>query len=106
MSGRWIVCVWAAGMLLLAGCANQELQEYSQQWDQWLGSSKDSRVREMGIPTRCHAFKDGAEVCEWTIPTQDGRNETIGLTFDPHGRTCQWAYRGFYGQKKSQATCL
>ncbi len=60
MTGRWLVVVWAAAVLLLAGCANQELQEFSQQWDQWLGSSKDARIREMGIPTRCHAFKDGA----------------------------------------------
>jgi hypothetical protein len=97
---------YAALGLLLGACASQELQDYSNQWDKWLGSTKDERIRELGIPTRCHKFQDGGEVCEWSVPTQDGRNETIGLTFDTTGKTCQWSYRGFYGQKKSTATCI
>lgn len=95
----------AIAFLLLGGCAGQELEDYSKQYDGWMGSTKDARIKEMGIPTRCHSFAGGGEVCEWSIPTQDGRNETIGLTFDTKGRACQWAYRGFYGQKKSNATC-
>jgi hypothetical protein len=91
--------------LLLGGCASQDLEGYSKQYDEWLGSTKDARIREMGIPTKCHAFSDGGEVCEWTVPTQDGRNETIGLTFDMKGKACQWAYRGFYGRQKSATTC-
>jgi hypothetical protein len=91
--------------LLLGGCASQDLEGHVQQYDQWIGSTKDARIKEMGIPAKCHSFTDGGEVCEWTIPTQDGRNETIGLTFDTKGRTCQWAYRGFYGQRKSNASC-
>nr|MBA3753158.1 hypothetical protein [Nitrospira sp.] len=54
-----------AGLLPVAGCLNQEIHEYSPKWDSWTGSSKDERIKEMGIPTRCHAFKDGGEVCEW-----------------------------------------
>lgn len=91
--------------LLLGGCASQDLEGYSKQYDEWLGSTKDARIREMGIPTRCHSFADGGEVCEWTVPTQDGRNETIGLTFDTKGKACQWAYRGFYGRQKSATIC-
>ena len=63
----------AIGFLVLGGCANQEIKESAVQWDQWLGSTKDARIKEMGIPTRCHSFKDGGEVCEWTVPTQDGK---------------------------------
>jgi hypothetical protein len=95
----------AIAFLFLGGCASQDLEGFAKQYDGWLGSTKDARIKEMGIPTRCHTFAEGGEVCEWTIPTQDGRNETIGLTFDTKGRACQWSYRGFYGQKKSNATC-
>jgi hypothetical protein len=95
----------AMACVLLGGCASQDLEGYAAQYDQWLGSTKDARIKEMGIPTRCHAFKDGGEVCEWTVPTQDGRSEMIGLTFGANGKACQWSYRGFYGQKKSNATC-
>ncbi|MGC3973701.1 MAG: hypothetical protein QM771_04865 [Nitrospira sp.] len=59
--------VMAVG-LTLAGCMNQEIHEYSPKWDSWMGSTKDDRIKEMGIPTRCHSFKDGGEVCEWIDP--------------------------------------
>lgn len=94
-----------AGVLTLAGCVNQEIHEYSPKWDSWMGSSKDDRIKEMGIPTRCHSFKDGGEVCEWSIPQQDGRQDLIGLTFNPKGQACQWSYRGFYGMQKSKTSC-
>ena len=71
--------------LTVAGCVNQEIHEYSPKWDSWMGSTKDDRIKEMGIPTRCHSFKDGGEVCEWMIPQQDGRQDLIGLTFNPKG---------------------
>lgn len=103
MKSFWIP--FAIGVLVLGGCANQELKEYSAKWDQWLGTTKDARIKEMGIPTKCHSFTDGGEVCEWTFPTQDGKTETIGFTFDARGRACKWAYRGFYGQHQSSATC-
>ena len=75
--------------LTVAGCVNQEIHEYSPKWDSWMGSTKDDRIKEMGIPTRCHSFKDGGEVCEWMIPQQDGRQDLIGLTFNPKGQACQ-----------------
>ncbi|MCC2640103.1 MAG: exported protein of unknown function [Nitrospira sp.] len=96
-----LVAGWAA----LTGCLNQEIHEYSPKWDSWMGSSKDERIKEMGIPTRCHSFADGGEVCEWSIPQQDGRQELIGLTFDGKGKACQWSYRGFYGVQKSKQSC-
>ncbi len=99
------VVALAAGLLTLAGCLNQEIHEYSPKWDSWMGSSKDDRIKDMGIPTRCHSFKDGGEVCEWSVPQQEGRQDLIGLTFNSKGQVCQWSYRGFYGMQKSTQSC-
>jgi hypothetical protein len=54
---------------------------------------------------KCHSFKDGGEVCEWSVPQQDGRQDLIGLTFNAKGQACQWSYRGFYGMQKSKQSC-
>jgi hypothetical protein len=70
-----------------------------------MGSSKDDRIKDMGIPTRCHSFKDGSEVCEWTVPQQDGRQDLVGVTFNGKGQACAWSYRGFYGMQKSKQSC-
>lgn len=95
----------AAMVLGLAGCASQDLTEFATTWDSWIGTTKDDRVRSLGIPTKCYAFQGGGEVCEWTVPMEGGKNETLGLTFDEHAKTCQWAYRGFYGLRESHAKC-
>ncbi|MCK6499134.1 MAG: hypothetical protein L6Q38_06600, partial [Nitrospira sp.] len=94
-----------AAVLTVSGCVNQEIHEFSPMWDAWMGSTKDERIKEMGIPTKCHSFKDGSEVCEWSIPQQDGRQDVIGLTFNGKGQACQWSYRGFYGMQKSKTSC-
>lgn len=39
------------------------------------------------------------------IPQQDGRQDLIGLSFNPKGQACQWSYRGFYGMQKSKTSC-
>lgn len=69
---RILACGVTIGLLALAGCANQEIHEYSPKWDSWMGTSKDDRIKEMGIPTRCHSFKDGGEVCEWMVLSRTG----------------------------------
>ena len=94
-----------AALLTLAGCMNQGIHEYSPKVDAWRGSSKGDRIKDMGIPTKCHSFKDGGEVCEWSVPQQDGRQDLIGLTFNAKGQACQWSYRGFYGMQKSKQSC-
>lgn len=94
-----------AALLIFPGCMNQEIHEYSPKWDAWMGSSKDDRIKDMGIPTKCHSFKEGGEVCEWSVPQQDGRQDLIGLTFNAKGQACQWSYRGFYGMQKSKQSC-
>ena len=100
------VAVTAVAMVLTAaGCLNQEIHEFSPKWDSWMGSTKDDRIRDMGIPTKCHSFKDGAEVCEWAVPQQDGRQDLVGVTFNGKGQACAWSYRGFYGMQKSKQSC-
>ncbi|MBI4001555.1 MAG: hypothetical protein HY348_07210 [Nitrospira defluvii] len=95
----------AMGLLVLAGCAISDSAVHSSRWDGWIGTTKDSRVREMGIPLRCHTFKEGGELCEWNIMLDGGKTEIIGLQFDPKGVACQWSYRGFYGLESSKAKC-
>lgn len=102
---RILACGVTIGLLTLTACVSQEIHEFSPKWDSWMGSSKDDRIKEMGIPTRCHTFKEGGEVCEWMVPLQDGRQDLIGLTFTPKGQVCQWSYRGFYGMQKSKQSC-
>jgi len=89
----------------LAACTGSALDDSAHKWDAWLGTSKDDRVRELGIPTRCHAFRAGGEVCEWVVPVEGGGTETLGLNFDAKGTACQWTYRGFYGERRSQNSC-
>ncbi len=95
--------VW--GLAGLTGCASTDVHEFVPKWDKWIGSTKDERIRELGIPNKCHTFKDGGEVCEWSVQQIDGRYETIGLTFNSSGKACEWSYRGFYGQQTSKAKC-
>ena len=94
------------GLLMgLTGCAESALDDSAYRWDAWLGASKDERVRELGIPTRCHAFRSGGEVCEWPLRAGPDTVDTISLTFDPRGTACEWMYRGFYGEQRSQTSC-
>jgi hypothetical protein len=102
---RMVAAAAVAMVLTVAGCLNQEIHEFSPTWDSWMGSSKDDRIKDMGIPTRCHSFKDGSEVCEWTVPQQDGRQDLVGVTFNGKGQACAWSYRGFYGMQKSKQSC-
>lgn len=91
--------------LILQGCAGGDIKEASAKWDKWLGSHKDDRVRELGLPTRCYSFRNGAEVCEWNQQGEGGRSESMVIAFDQNGLACQWEYRDFYGQHRSKAVC-
>lgn len=92
-------------LLAFAGCAADTVNEASRKWDAWIGSSKDERVRDLGIPTRCHAFKDGGEVCEWQVRWAPDTTDTLALTFDSRGTVCQWTLRSVYGDRRSQGSC-
>jgi hypothetical protein len=92
-------------VLFLSGCAGGDIKEERVKWDKWLGTHKDDRVRELGLPTRCYSFRNGAEVCEWSQQGESGRVESMVIAFDQNGLACQWEYRDFYGQHRSKATC-
>lgn len=93
--------------LSLFGCAGggADIKEASTKWDKWLGTHKDDRVRELGLPTRCYSFRNGAEMCEWSQQGEGGRMESMVIAFDQNGMACQWEYRDFYGQQRSKAVC-
>lgn len=88
-----------------AGCSMGGLDRTGQQWDTRIGHTKDDIVRHLGIPTRCHIFQSGGELCEWPVRTGGGVFDTLGITFDKRGTACQWNYRGFYGDRQSVASC-
>lgn len=89
----------------LQGCAGHMYEDLALKWDSWIGTSKDDRVRESGIPTRCHAFKNGGEICEWQVRWTQDTAGTINVQFDAKGIACHWTYRDYYGERQGQATC-
>ena len=54
----------------------------------WIGSTKDGRVKDQGIPTRCHMFKSGGEACEWPVMWAPNSVGTITMIFDSKGVAC------------------
>ncbi len=92
------------GVVSIAGCV-ASYDKAALSWDAWVGTSKDERVKDLGIPTRCHAFKAGGEACEWPIRWTPEAAGTLTLQFDAKGQTCQWVYRDPYGDRRSQQQC-
>lgn len=91
--------------LLLNGCADGGYGKSDQSWDGWIGSTKDDRVRDQGIPTRCHSFKSGGEACEWPIIWGPNSSGTLTIIFDSKGTACQWIYRDSYVERRSTKQC-
>ncbi len=91
--------------VLTIGCANTMYDTAAASWDTWIGVSKDDRVREMGIPTRCHTFKSGGESCEWPIRWNAETNGSMTVQFDSRGNACQWTYRDLYEERRSRHQC-
>jgi len=100
-----LVLVLTGAGLVLVGCWVKGIDDHVHRFDSWIASSKDDRVREMGIPLRCHQFKAGGEMCEWPYRIGPETIDTVNLTFDGKSSVCSWSYRGFYGERRSQATC-
>ncbi len=99
------VIVVLASSLLMIGCWVKGIDDHMHRFDGWIASTKDERVRELGIPLRCHQFKTGGEMCEWPYRVGLDAVDTINLSFDGKNTVCSWFYRGFYGERRSQATC-
>lgn len=100
-NARWFVLV---SLLVTSGCA-ASYEKSAVSWDNWLGTSKDERVKDLGIPTRCHAFKTGGEACEWPVRWTPESTGTLTLQFDHKGLTCEWTYRDLYGDRRSAQHC-
>jgi hypothetical protein len=98
---RWLILA----TLLTAGCAGAIYDRAETSWNAWIGSSKDDRVKDLGIPTRCHTFKSGGEVCEWPVRWNAELGGTMTVQFDSRGNACQWTYRDLYEERRSRATC-
>lgn len=92
-------------MVGLLGCVGHMYEEAAHKWDAWIGTSKDDRVRDLGVPARCHAFKTGGEMCEWPVRWTPDTTGTVNVQFDANGVVCHWTYRDYYGERQSQAVC-
>jgi len=103
MMGRLLV-ILAIGTSLY-GCAETGYGKSDESWNTWIGTTKDDRVKDQGIPTRCHTFKSGGEACEWPVTWAPNSVGTITMTFDPKGIACQWSYKDVYIEKRSAQKC-
>ena len=107
-------------VLSLDGCllhSNEALREQSRpHLNQWLGKTKDERIRKVGIPTKCVTLTSGEEICEWAAHGISGDSGTGGIgyssyvrswehrvwfTYTPAGIATTWRYRGAWGEMSS-----
>lgn len=68
-------------VLLVAGCATSGRdfkQESANKFNQWLGKSKDERVKVLGPPERCTPLDQGGEVCQWVWRGMSGGGSFVG----------------------------
>jgi hypothetical protein len=63
------------------------------QADEWLGKTRDARIKVKGFPDHCANVEGNEEVCEWLTP---GQHHLI-YTYDSHGLAKAWSYRGPFG---------
>ncbi|MGA6829181.1 hypothetical protein ACO9S2_16435 [Nitrospira sp. NS4] len=91
-------------IFMMLGCASSYDKAF-RTWDSWIGSGKDDRVKDLGIPTRCHAFTKGGEACEWPVRWSPDATGTMTLQFDQKGLLCHWTYRDRFGDRPSQSQC-
>ena len=104
MVGKWFFFILTAG-LLLDGCTESVYRQTEMSWNGWIGSTKDERVKDQGIPTRCHAFKSGGEACEWPITWAPNDTGIVTFSFDSTGTACQWTYKDSYSERRSKQRC-
>jgi hypothetical protein len=101
---RAISFMLVIGIFTTLGCMSSYEKAF-RSWDSWIGSSKDERVKDLGIPTRCHAFSKGGEACEWPVRWSPDANGTMTLQFDQKGLLCHWTYRDSFGDRRGQSQC-
>lgn len=86
-----IVSLGIGALLFPLGCVSaeeQQRQALSADFNKWLGQDKQSRIRQVGPPTRCANVQTGpGEVCEWHA---DGN--ALRYRYDVSGIARQWTY--------------
>jgi hypothetical protein len=120
--------------LLLSGCSymmcaagfcdaydSERLNAMESKWNQWLGKTKDERIKDMGPPDKCAVLDSGEEVCEWRRGGVSGGGSynpytgvgdssvsswehRIIFTYDKDRIARAWSYRGSLGQRSSKGT--
>ena len=104
---RHLRLVFVMTSLFVWGCSSPYIEKENVSWDAMIGTSQDNLVEKVGIPTRCHTFKSGGEVCEWPVqkPNVAGTLGTLTVRFDATGKACQWTYRDPIGERRSHSLC-
>lgn len=121
-----ILCLSLSGcsyMMCSAGFCDayysEQLDEMESKWNQWLGKTKDERMKADGPPSKCLLLSDGGEVCEWVSGGVSGGgsyNPYTGFgdssvsswehrrifTYDRDHIARAWSYRGSLGQRSSK----
>lgn len=122
-------------MMLTSGCSymlcayglsceayySEKLDESEVGWNQWLGKSKDERIKKVGPPDICSSLSDGGEVCEWRSGGVSGGGSYSAHTgygsssmsswehrrifvYDRDHIARAWSYRGTLGSRESRLT--
>jgi hypothetical protein len=96
----------------------EQLDKLEPQWNQWLGKTKDERIKIAGPPDKCATLSDGGEVCEWSSGGVSGGGSYSAhtgygsssvsswqhrriFTYDPNHIAIAWSYQGNLGQRSS-----
>ncbi len=99
----------------------ERLDRMEIEWNQWLGKSKDERIKKEGPPDICSPLTDGGEVCEWResgvswggggyYSGNFGQSSVKGsswmhrriFTYDRDHIARAWSYQGKYGSRNSR----
>ena|SRR2546427_3166326 len=97
----------------------EQLDAMEPQWNQWIGKTKDERIKAMGPPDKCETLTTGEEVCEWrssgvsgggsySAQTGYGSSSVSSwehrriFTYDRDHIARSWSYRGSWGQRHSK----
>lgn len=128
----WILGVLSA-LLVTSGCSymlcaygldcgpyyQEQLDKKELEWNQWLGKTKDERIKKIGPPDKCATLSDGGEVCEWSSGGVSGGGSYSAhagygassvsswqhrriFTYDTNHIAIAWSYQGSLGQRSSQ----
>jgi hypothetical protein len=86
-----IVGLGVGTLVTVLGCASREDRQrraWSDEFNQWLGKYKDSRVIEVGAPDHCTRVQNGGgEICEWRT-----NGNSLLYHYDTHGIARHWTY--------------